>query len=57
MRKLILLIALMMLPAIVVALVTSALMLLDASQNDRMITVAWMTLGALVLLTAGVLLQ
>lgn len=47
---------LMMIPAIVVAVVTSALMLLDASQNDRMITIAWVTLGALALLTAGVLL-
>jgi len=51
-----LLYALMLLPAIVVSAVTGVLMLLDAAQSSRLFTIAWVTLGALALLSACMLL-
>ena len=51
-----LLYTMMTLPAIIVASVTAALMLLNAAQNKHLTTVIWMTLGALALLTASFLL-
>lgn len=47
---------LMMLPAIAVSAVTGMLMLMDAAQNNRIFTIVWVTLGALSLLAAGILL-
>jgi len=51
-----LLYALMMIPAIAVSSVTAALMLMAAAQSNRMIAVIWMTLGALMLLWAAIML-
>ena len=48
--------ALMLLPAVLVSCLTGTLMLMDAAQNSRIFTVAWVTLGALALFTAGVML-
>jgi len=47
---------LMMFPAIVVAVVTGALMLRDAAEISSPLTVTWMTLGAMALLAAGAVL-
>jgi len=52
----ILLYMLMMFPAIVVAVVTGALMLRDAAEISSPLTVTWMTLGAMALLAAGAVL-
>jgi len=48
--------ALMMLPAVAVAFVTGALMLLAAAKTQRMASVLWMTLGALALFVSGLML-
>jgi len=48
--------ALMLIPAVVMAALTSGLMILSAVQADRQITVLWLTLGAMGLLAAAVLL-
>jgi hypothetical protein len=47
---------LMLLPAVLVSFTTSALMLIDIAQNNRLFTTIWMSLGALALITAGVLM-
>lgn len=47
---------LMLLPAVLVSFATGMLMLVDAVQNGRLMTTIWLTLGALALITAGILM-
>ena len=48
--------ALMLFPAVLIAFLTGALMLQAAVKTQRMITVLWLTLGAMGLITAGLTL-